>query len=186
MAWETWVQSLVESYQRLKKWYLTPPCIIRYGSRVKWGNPEKGVVPASTPWCGSNQKVVNFTSIKLIFFLWPSRKYEYNANNITLNHLTISSSHHQHRGFPNGYFLSVGYHSTIAWIHLLSMNLVCNFCFLYFVITSFTQLFSRITSLRICLHNDISSMNLSIAFWLVTSLCSSFFLMPIFCLCITS
>ena len=39
MAWETWVQSQVESYQRLKKWYLMPPCltlsIIRYGSRVK-------------------------------------------------------------------------------------------------------------------------------------------------------
>ena len=36
---ETWVQSQVESYQRLKKWYLMPPCltlsIIRYGSRVK-------------------------------------------------------------------------------------------------------------------------------------------------------
>ena len=39
MAWENWVQSQVESYQRLKKWYLMPPCltlsIIRYGSRVK-------------------------------------------------------------------------------------------------------------------------------------------------------
>ena len=39
MARETWVQSQVESYQRLKKWYLMPPCltlsIIRCGSRVK-------------------------------------------------------------------------------------------------------------------------------------------------------
>ena len=39
IALETWVQSQVESYQRLKKWYLMPPCltlsIIRYGSRVK-------------------------------------------------------------------------------------------------------------------------------------------------------
>ena len=47
MARETWVQSHVESYQRLKKWYLMPPCltlsIIRYGSRVKWSNPGKGV-----------------------------------------------------------------------------------------------------------------------------------------------
>ena len=38
-ARETWVQSQVESYQRLKKWYLMPPCltlsIIRCGSRVK-------------------------------------------------------------------------------------------------------------------------------------------------------
>ena len=52
---ETWVRSQVESYQRLKKWYLMPPCItlsiIRYGSRVKWSNPGKGVAPSPTPWC---------------------------------------------------------------------------------------------------------------------------------------
>ena len=60
MARETWVQSLVESYQRLKKWYLMPPCltlsIIRYRSRVKWGNSEKGVAPFPTPWCSSYRK----------------------------------------------------------------------------------------------------------------------------------
>ena len=32
-----------------------PPClalsIIRYGSRVKWSNPGKGVAPSPTPWC---------------------------------------------------------------------------------------------------------------------------------------
>ena len=53
MAREIWVQSQVESYQRLKKWYLMPPCltlsIIRYGSRVKWSNPGKGVAPSPTP-----------------------------------------------------------------------------------------------------------------------------------------
>ena len=52
IARETWVQSQVESYQRLKKWYLMPPCltlsIIRYGSRVKWSNPGKGVAPFPT------------------------------------------------------------------------------------------------------------------------------------------
>ena len=55
MARETWVQSQVKSYQRLKKWYLMPPgltlSIIRYGSRVKWSNPGKGIVPTPTPWC---------------------------------------------------------------------------------------------------------------------------------------
>ena len=60
MARETWVQSLVESYQILKKWYLMPPCltlsIIRYGSRVKWSNHRKGVAPLPTPWCSSYQK----------------------------------------------------------------------------------------------------------------------------------
>ena len=43
-----------------KKWYLMPPCltlsIIRYGSRVKWSNPGKGVAPFPTPWCSSYRK----------------------------------------------------------------------------------------------------------------------------------
>ena len=37
-----------------------PPCltlsIIRYGSRVKWSNPGKGVAPSLTPWCSSYRK----------------------------------------------------------------------------------------------------------------------------------
>ena len=60
MAQETWVRSQVESYQRLKKYYLMPPCltlgIIRYRSRVKWSNPGKGVAPSPTPWYGSYRK----------------------------------------------------------------------------------------------------------------------------------
>ena len=60
MARETWVQSQVASYQRLKKWYLMPPCltlsIIRYGSRVKLSNPGKGVAPSPTHWCSSYRK----------------------------------------------------------------------------------------------------------------------------------
>ena len=60
MARKTWVQSQVKSYQRLKKWYLMPPCltlsIIRYISRVKWSNPGKGVAPSHTPWCSSYWK----------------------------------------------------------------------------------------------------------------------------------
>ena len=43
--------------QKLKKWYLMPPClrlsIIRLGTRVKWSNPGNGVVPSPTPWCNS-------------------------------------------------------------------------------------------------------------------------------------
>ena len=60
MDWETGVQSQVESYPRLKKWYLIPPCltlsIIRYVSRVKWSNPGKGVVPSPIPRCSSYWK----------------------------------------------------------------------------------------------------------------------------------
>ena len=52
MAWETRVQSKVESCQRFKKWYLIPPCltfnIISYVSRVKRSNPGKGVAFSPT------------------------------------------------------------------------------------------------------------------------------------------
>ena len=60
MAREIWVQSQVESYQSLKKWYLMPPCLtlsnIRYGSRLNWSNPEKGVANFPTPQCSSYWK----------------------------------------------------------------------------------------------------------------------------------
>ena len=55
---DTGVQFQVESYQKLKQWYLMPPyltlIIIRNGSRVKWSNPGEGVVPFPTPRCSSN------------------------------------------------------------------------------------------------------------------------------------
>ena len=60
MTQEAWVQSQVESYKRLKKWYLMPPCltlsIIRCGSRVKWSKPGKRLAPSLTPWCKSYRK----------------------------------------------------------------------------------------------------------------------------------
>ena len=62
MAWETEVKSQIESYQRLKRWYLRLPCvtlsIIRWLSRVKWSNPGKGVVLSHIPWCSSYWKGV--------------------------------------------------------------------------------------------------------------------------------
>ena len=48
------------SYQRLKKWYLIPPCftltIIKYVSRVKWNNLGKGIPPFPTPQRSSKRK----------------------------------------------------------------------------------------------------------------------------------
>ena len=45
---------------KTQKWYLMPPCltlsIIRYGSRVKWSNPGKGVAPSPTHWCSKLSK----------------------------------------------------------------------------------------------------------------------------------
>ena len=55
MAQKTGVWSQVESYQRPQKRYLITPFLtlstIRYVSRVKWSNPEKGVASYSTSWC---------------------------------------------------------------------------------------------------------------------------------------
>ena len=60
VAWETRVQSQVESCQRLKKWYLMPPrltlSIMRYVSRVKWSNPGKWVDLSPTPQCSNYWK----------------------------------------------------------------------------------------------------------------------------------
>ena len=60
MVRETGVQSQVESYQRLKKWYMMLLCltlsIIRYRSRVKWSNPGKGVAPSLATRCSSYWK----------------------------------------------------------------------------------------------------------------------------------
>ena len=60
MVRETCVQSQVESYQRLLKWYLIPTCLtlsdIRYVSRVNWSNPGKRVAPSPTSRCSSYWK----------------------------------------------------------------------------------------------------------------------------------
>ena len=60
MVRETSVYSQVESYQRLKKWYLILPCLtlsfIRWGSRVKWSIPGNGIVPSPIPHCSSYLK----------------------------------------------------------------------------------------------------------------------------------
>ena len=60
MAQDTQVQSRVESYQRLKKWYLIPPWLTLKHYKVwikgKVEQSRKGVVPSPTPWCSSYRK----------------------------------------------------------------------------------------------------------------------------------
>ena len=52
-----WVQSQVESYQRLKNYLLVLPCltlsVISYGLRIKWTSPWKEAASFPTPWCSS-------------------------------------------------------------------------------------------------------------------------------------
>ena len=59
MIEETWVQSQVELYQRLKKSHLMPPCLTQHYKvwiKGKWSNPGKGVAPFPTPRCSSYGK----------------------------------------------------------------------------------------------------------------------------------
>ena len=72
---ETRVQSQVVSYQRLLKWYLIPPCLtlsnIRYVSKVKWNNPEKGIAPSPTLRCSSYWKgslLVTLDYVRQLYF----------------------------------------------------------------------------------------------------------------------
>ena len=131
MARETWVQSQVESYQRLKKWYLMPPCltlsIIRYGSRVKWSNPGKGVAPSPTPWCSKLSKrelfgspstmVANFTYYGcLIAFL--------------LSFLTLSVN------FIHLLFISFSIPQDIQYIYIYIYTHTHNYVCLYFYSTT--------------------------------------------------
>ena len=57
MIRETGVLCQVESYQKLKKWYLMLPCltlsIISYGSKVKSSYLGNKVAPFPTTWCCS-------------------------------------------------------------------------------------------------------------------------------------
>ena len=72
------------------------------------------------------------------------------------NRLTISSTY-RNEGLPSGRYQSVGYQSTTAWVHLLSVNFATrlvkrNFYFRYPVITFSIPLRSLITLVRMCSH----------------------------------
>ena len=68
---ETWIQSQVESYQRIKKWCLIPPCLtlssIKYGSRkVKPSRERSSALPI--PGCNSYwKKYILFFSLASLF-----------------------------------------------------------------------------------------------------------------------
>ena len=97
---------------------------------------------------------------------------------ISLNHLTILSSHRR-GGLQCGHFRSLGYHLVTLCVHLLAMNLATgparwNFYPRYSTITSFTPLTSRITSLRMCLFNGTPNMDIFISLCAISSFYSSF------------
>ena len=93
----------------------------------------------------------------------------------------ITSSFDRRRGLSSRCFLSFIYQSTTSRPPIWSVNFeTCsiqkNFYFRYTTITFFTPFRSRITSLRICSRNHIPSKDLSIELFVITGLCSSFFM----------
>ena len=123
MVWENGVQSLIESYQRLKKWYLICPCltlsIIRYVSRVKWSNTRKGVVPFPTPRCRSYWKgslwlpstmVANFTFLHIYIDIYVESLIDQtlnsNSNAWYFVHF-IPSNFFRQRPFSEFFYLKV-------------------------------------------------------------------------------
>ena len=106
MSRVTWIQSQVVSYQRLKKWYLMPPCltlsIIRYRSRVTWSNPAKGVSPSPITWCSSYRKgslrfAFDNSRQLYLLILWPPSSPDHKAFNYSiwgvLENKTNTTSH---------------------------------------------------------------------------------------------
>ena len=65
---------------KTQKLYLMPHCltlsIIRYGSRVKWSNPGKGIVPSPTPLGHHRLRspTLKFKVVLYSFFLFPKIK----------------------------------------------------------------------------------------------------------------
>ena len=76
---------------KTQKCYLMPPCltgsIIRYVSRVKLGNPGKGVSPSRTRWCSRYKKRslrVTFDYGRQLYFYYEAHMPE------TYNHMTYT------------------------------------------------------------------------------------------------
>ena len=73
-----------------KKWYFVPPCltlsIIKYGSRVKWSNPGKGVAPFPTPWCSSYRKGSLWVTLDYDWLLF--NHYNIHKVNLLIKYLT--------------------------------------------------------------------------------------------------
>ena len=108
-ARETWVQSQVESYQRLKKCYLMPPCLTQhYKVRIK-GKVEQsweilGVVAVEKGAFESpSTTVANFTHLQVNIHLFA---HSYMVSSIPILLQIIGANMHLiHRWNPNKYYL---------------------------------------------------------------------------------
>ena len=133
MARETGVQSQIESYQRLKKWYLMEPCltlsIIRYRSRVKRSYPRKEVAPFPTPRCSSYWKKESSGHSWLrssTFFLLYIYIYIYIW---ILYRLSF---------WPYYYYFSLLFFSVFLFRFVI---IFCCFCIIFLILFSYTHLY---------------------------------------------
>ena len=85
------VQYQVRSNQRLKKWYLIPPCltlsIIRYVIRVKWSNPGNGVAASPTFRCSSDWKGSLLFTLDYIYIYTRFGCEVQSLTNVLLSHM---------------------------------------------------------------------------------------------------
>ena len=85
---------------KTQKWYLIPPCltlsIIRYGSRVKWSNPGKGVAPSPIPWCSSYGKGSLRVTLNYSRQLYLLYAYCWNKNLAKISHFCRCMVTHTH------------------------------------------------------------------------------------------
>ena len=98
MAKETRVQSQVESYLRLKKWYLVPPCltlsIIRYGSKLGGAIQGKELCPTLHLGVVVNEKgdfwlpLTTVTNFTLYIYI-----YIYSSSSVMINSLLLSTTY---------------------------------------------------------------------------------------------
>ena len=89
IARESWVQSQVESYQKLKKWYLMSLCIYTQHHKVQIkGNVSQSWErsnASATPWCSSYRK-------------WSHRVTVNNGRQLYLLYIYISLKEHMLSG----------------------------------------------------------------------------------------
>ena len=125
MVRKSWVQSQVELYQRLYKWFLIPPCLtlgnISYISRVKWSNPGKGVAPSPTPQCSSYWKGNLLVALEYGRQLYLLTWYEYSKLYANKLLLLVNSPQSFVLG-PAGSLLTLGQDS---YTHTLGERLTC-------------------------------------------------------------
>ena len=124
-VWETRVQSQVSSYQRLLKWYLIPPCLtfsnIRYVSRAKWSNPEKGVAASPTPRCCSYWKGSLLVALDMV------------ANFIYLHIYRI-----QHKQYVCTQLNAFKFRKMITYFYLIHINTYFIYIFYHIIHTYYT------------------------------------------------